>query len=71
MIENPSIGATPALVNQLIRTRRSVFTQQFEPGKAIPDEVIRQVLKMPIGRLPTSIQNPGVLLYSAEKVAVN
>jgi nitroreductase len=45
MIENPSIGTTPSLVNQLIRTRRSVFTQQFEAGKSIPDEIIWQILE--------------------------
>jgi nitroreductase len=32
-------------INQLIRTRRSVFTQQFDPGKAIPDEIIQQLLE--------------------------
>jgi hypothetical protein len=33
------------LINDLIRTRRSVFTQQFEPGKIIPDEIIWQALE--------------------------
>jgi nitroreductase len=32
-------------INHIIRTRRSVFTQQFEPGKAIPDEIILQLLE--------------------------
>lgn len=34
-----------SLVNHIIRNRRSVFTQQFEPGKAIPDELIWQLLE--------------------------
>jgi nitroreductase len=33
------------LINELMRTRRSVFTQQFEPGKAIPDDIILQALE--------------------------
>src|ERR1044072_1625277 len=33
------------LINELIRTRRSVFTQQFEPGKVIPDAIIWQALE--------------------------
>lgn len=32
-------------VNQLIRTRRSVFASQFEEGKIIPDEVIMDILE--------------------------
>lgn len=44
MNESSSIS-TPALINQVIRTRRSVFTQQFEPGKAIPDDIIWQILE--------------------------
>jgi nitroreductase len=32
-------------INHIIRTRRSVFTQQFEPGKVIPDEIILQLLE--------------------------
>lgn len=32
-------------INQLIRTRRSVFTQQFEPSKVVPDEIIWQALE--------------------------
>jgi nitroreductase len=44
MTESSSIS-TPALINQVIRTRRSVFTQQFEPGKVIPDEIIWQILE--------------------------
>jgi nitroreductase len=35
----------PALVNALIRKRRSVFTAQFEQGKKIPDEIIEQILE--------------------------
>lgn len=45
MIESQPIASTPALVNQIIRTRRSVFTQQFEPGKPIPDDIIWQLLE--------------------------
>lgn len=45
MIESQTIPAAPALVNELIRTRRSVFTQQFDPGKSIPDEIIWQLLQ--------------------------
>ena len=33
------------LITELIRSRRSVFTQQFEPGKKIPDEIIWQALE--------------------------
>lgn len=44
MIEQ-SARSTSALVNQVIRTRRSVFTQQFDPGKPIPDDIIWQVLE--------------------------
>lgn len=32
-------------VNQLIRSRRSVFASQFEEGKIIPDEVIMDILE--------------------------
>lgn len=32
-------------INQLIRTRRSVFTQQFEQSKVVPDEIIWQALE--------------------------
>ena len=45
MSQQQQIATEPALVNQVIRTRRSVFTQQFEPGKAIPDELIWQMLE--------------------------
>ncbi len=31
-------------LNQLIRNRRSVFPDQFEAGKKIPDEIIKQIL---------------------------
>jgi Nitroreductase len=36
---------TSDFINQLIRTRRSVFTQQFEAGKPVPDEIIWQALE--------------------------
>lgn len=45
MIEPQSIASTPALINEVIRTRRSVFIQQFEPGKIIPDDIIWQLLE--------------------------
>jgi nitroreductase len=32
-------------INSLIRNRRSVFPKQFEAGKAIPDEVVKQILE--------------------------
>src|SRR6476646_5461388 len=32
-------------INYLIRNRRSVFPDQFEAGKKIPDETIRQILE--------------------------
>lgn len=31
-------------INLLMRSRRSVFTRQFLPGKAIPDDIIMQLL---------------------------
>ncbi len=45
MIDQQSITSSPSLINQVIRTRRSVFTQQFEPGKPIPDDIIWQLLE--------------------------
>jgi len=35
----------PQQLNELIRTRRSVFVAQFEPGKIIPDAIIWQLLE--------------------------
>lgn len=32
-------------INQLIRSRRSVFPKQFEAGRRVPDELIQQVLE--------------------------
>lgn len=32
-------------LNVLIASRRSIFTDQFIPGKAIPDDIIRQLLE--------------------------
>lgn len=32
-------------INRLIRNRRSVFPKQFEAGKQVPDEIIRQILE--------------------------
>ena len=31
-------------LNRIIRKRRSVFPDQFEPGKHIPDEIVEQIL---------------------------
>lgn len=33
-----------ATINQLIRNRRSVFPDQFEQGKTVPDEIIQEIL---------------------------
>ncbi|MGI4884591.1 MAG: nitroreductase family protein [Janthinobacterium lividum] len=35
----------PQQLNDLIRTRRSVFVPQFEPGKTIPDDLVWQLLE--------------------------
>jgi len=35
----------PQQLNDLIRTRRSVFVPQFEPGQTIPDDIIWQLLE--------------------------
>jgi len=40
-----SLPLDPQQVNDLIRTRRSVFVAQFEPGKTIPDDIIWQLLE--------------------------
>lgn len=32
------------IINHLIRNRRSVFPDQFVPGKQVPDEIIREIL---------------------------
>lgn len=32
------------VINHLIRNRRSVFPDQFETGRAIPDEIIQEIL---------------------------
>src|SRR2546423_12470257 len=32
-------------INHLIRNRRSVFVKQFEEGRRIPDELVRQILE--------------------------
>lgn len=45
MSEQTAIQRTSDLINQLIRTRRSVFTTQFEPSKPVPDEIIWQALE--------------------------
>ncbi|MBS1929302.1 MAG: nitroreductase [Chitinophagaceae bacterium] len=35
----------PVALNELIASRRSVYTSQFVPGKVIPEEIIRQILE--------------------------
>ena len=35
---------TPALLNELIKNRRSVFPDQFVAGKKVDDEIIKQIL---------------------------
>ncbi|MBS1598093.1 MAG: nitroreductase [Bacteroidetes bacterium] len=35
----------PEEINSLIRSRRSVFADQYVPGKKIPDEIIQQLLE--------------------------
>jgi nitroreductase len=35
---------TPELFNELARTRRSVFPDQFDPGKKIDDKIIREII---------------------------
>jgi nitroreductase len=32
-------------INHLMRNRRSVFPDQFEAGKSIPDEIVREILE--------------------------
>ena len=34
----------PELLNELIKKRRSVFPDQFEPGKKVDDEIIKQIV---------------------------
>lgn len=36
---------TPEAFRQLLKARRSVFIDQFEPGANIPDEVVRDILE--------------------------
>lgn len=35
----------PIAFNNLARARRSIFPKQFEPGAAIPDDVVQQILE--------------------------
>jgi len=35
---------TPELFNELARNRRSVFPDQFDPGKKIDDKIIREII---------------------------
>jgi nitroreductase len=39
-----SIGMQPALLNELIKNRRSVFPDQFVAGKKVDDGIIQQIL---------------------------
>ena len=34
----------PSMFNELVRRRRSVFPDQFEPGKKVDDEIIEQIM---------------------------
>jgi nitroreductase len=34
-----------SLANRLMRSRRSTFTEQFVPGKRVPEETVRQILE--------------------------
>lgn len=45
MIDAQSTSSTPAIINEVIRTRRSVFTQQFDAGKPVEDEIIWKMLQ--------------------------
>ena len=38
------MSLSPDIVNDYIRSRRSTFVDQFEPGKIIPDEIITELL---------------------------
>jgi nitroreductase len=45
MLEKDEKGVDAGEVNRLIRGRRSVFPDQFEKGRAVPDEIIWQLLE--------------------------
>lgn len=45
MIEMEDLTTHTTTINQLIRTRRSAFITQFEPGKTIPDNIITEILE--------------------------
>ncbi len=36
---------TPEQFNELVKNRRSVFPSQFDAGKKIPDEIVKQILR--------------------------
>jgi hypothetical protein len=38
------MSLSPDIINEYIRSRRSSFVDQFEPGKIIPDEIITELL---------------------------
>lgn len=52
MSDTISIPTDAAVINKLIHSRYSVFTDQFEPGKRIPDDIILQILEN-ANRAPT------------------
>jgi len=35
---------TPELLNQIVRSRRSTFPDQFEAGKKVDDAIIKEIL---------------------------
>ncbi|MFI5154765.1 MAG: nitroreductase [Chitinophagales bacterium] len=45
MKESKEVSLSPELVSNLIRSRRSVFVNQFVPGKKIPDNIIYEILE--------------------------
>lgn len=45
MQESKEVNISPKLVNSMIRSRRSVFTDQFVPGKKIPDDIVHEILE--------------------------
>lgn len=38
------MDSAPAYFNQLVKDRRSVFPNQFDAGKKVPDEIIQQII---------------------------
>ena len=54
-----------AALNELIRTRRSVFPSQFVPGKPVSRDIIEQILINATWAPTTGKPSPGSLPYSA------